>query len=44
MPSVPLSSSPKLKPLPNKPKYAFLGPNETFLVIIANDLISEQET
>jgi len=38
LPSVPPSSSLELKPLPNTLKYAFLGPNETFPMIIANDL------
>jgi len=40
-----LESPPKLelKPLPNKLKYAFLGSNDTFLVIIASDLQKDQE-
>jgi len=41
LPNVPSSSSPELKPLPNTLKYAFLGVNETFSVIIANDLNSD---
>jgi len=40
-PSVPSSSSLKLKPLPDTLKYAFLGLNETFHVIIVNDLNSD---
>ena len=45
-PPVPsLESPPKLglKPVPDKPKYAFLGSNETLLVIIALDLQKDQE-
>jgi hypothetical protein len=45
-PPVPsLESPPKLelKPLPDKLKYAFLGANETLLVIIASDLQQDQE-
>jgi hypothetical protein len=40
-----LESPPKLelKPLPNKLKYAFLGVNDTLLVIIASDLQKDQE-
>jgi len=37
-PSVPSSSYLNLKPLPNMLKYVFLGPNETFPVILADDL------
>ena len=33
----------ELKPLPASLKYVFLGPNETFPVIIASDLIEDQE-
>jgi len=44
LPSVPSSSSLELKPFLNMLKYAFLGPNETFSVILANDLNSNQET
>ena len=42
--SVSLSSSLKLKPIFNTQKYAFLRPNETFLMIIANNLNLDQET
>ena len=42
-PSVLSSSSLELKPLPNTFKYAFLGSNETFPVIIANDSNLDQE-
>jgi hypothetical protein len=45
-PHVPsLESPPKLelKPLPNKLKYAFLGANETLLVIIASSLQKDHE-
>jgi hypothetical protein len=40
-----LESPPKLelKPLPDKPKYAFLGSNNTLPVIIASDLQKDQE-
>jgi hypothetical protein len=40
-----LKSPPKLelKPLPDKPKYAFLGSNNTLPVIIASDLQKDQE-
>ena len=41
--SVPLFSSVELKPLPNTLKYAFLGLNETFPMIFANDLNVDQE-
>ena len=34
----------ELKPLPDSLKYAFLGPNESFPVIIASDLDGDQET
>ena len=43
-PSVPSSSSLELNPLLNILKYVFLGPDESFPVIIANDLNSNQET
>ena len=43
-PNVLLSSSFELKPLPNTLKYAFLGLNETFCMILANDLNLNQET
>jgi len=33
----------ELKPLPDSLKYVFLVPNETFPVIIASDLIEDQE-
>jgi hypothetical protein len=33
----------ELKPLPDKLKYAFLGVNDTLLVIIASDLQKDQE-
>ncbi|CAA6653987.1 unnamed protein product [Spirodela intermedia] len=33
----------ELKPLPNSMKYAFLGPNQTLLVIISAGLITKQE-
>jgi len=38
-------SSPKLelKPLPNSPKYVFLGPKETLPVIISSLLFGDQE-
>ena len=45
-PPVPsLESSPKLelKPLPDRLKYAFLGSNDTLLVIIASDLQKDQD-
>jgi len=32
-----------LKPLPDSLKYAFLGPNESFLLIIAFDLDQDQD-
>lgn len=34
----------ELKPLPDSLKYAFLGPNESLLVIVASDLDLDQET
>ena len=34
----------ELKPLPDSLKYAFLGPYESFLVIIASDLDVDQRT
>ena len=34
----------ELKPLPDSLKYAFLGPNESFPIIIASDLDGDQET
>ena len=43
-PSVPSSSSLKLKPLPNTLKSIFLGLNKSFPMIITNDLNSDQET
>ncbi|XP_019157162.1 PREDICTED: uncharacterized protein LOC109153743 [Ipomoea nil] len=45
-PSIEAEVPPKLelKPLPNSLKYAFLGPNNTFPVIIASNLSHEQET
>jgi hypothetical protein len=45
-PHVPSIESPpklELKPLPDKLKYAFLGANDTLLVIIASDLQEDQE-
>ena len=33
----------ELKPLPNSLKYVFLGPNDTYPVIIASDLTKDQE-
>ena len=44
--TVPSLESPpalELKPLPTTLKYAFLGPNDTLLVIIASDLTPDQE-
>ncbi|XP_031120931.1 uncharacterized protein LOC116024170 [Ipomoea triloba] len=45
-PSVEADVPPKLefKPLPSSLKYAFLGPNNTYPVIIASNLSQEQET
>jgi len=43
LPSEPSSSSLELKPLPSTLKYAFLGPNETLPVILANHLTLHQE-
>jgi len=43
LPSEPLSSSLELKPLPSTLKYAFLGPDETFSMILANHLTLDQE-
>jgi len=43
LPSAPSSSSLELKPLPSTLKYAFFGPDETFPVILANDLTLDQE-
>jgi len=42
--SMPSSSSLELKPPPNTLKYAFLEPNRTLSMILANDLNSNQET
>jgi hypothetical protein len=39
---LPISPSPELKPLPESLKYAFLGPNSTFPVIINASLEEEQ--
>jgi len=41
--SVQSSSSLELKPLPDTLKCAFLGPNETFPVMVTNDLNSVEE-
>ena len=43
LPSASSSSSLELKPLPSTLKYAFLGPDGTFPVILANDLTLDQE-
>jgi hypothetical protein len=46
IPPVPSLESPpklKLKPLPDKLKYAFLGANDTLPVIVASDLQKDQE-
>ncbi|GMP33965.1 hypothetical protein CsSME_00007052 [Camellia sinensis var. sinensis] len=43
IPSLVIPLTLELKPLPIILKYAFLGPNDTLPVIIASDLIAEQE-
>jgi len=43
LPNAPSSSSLELKPLPSTLKYAFFGPDETFRLILANDLTLDRE-
>jgi len=42
LPSEPSSSSLELKPLPSTLKYGFLGPDETFPMLLANHLTLDQ--